>query len=184
MRANWFVGMPVTGGDWLDALLSDAPSSLRRFHPDDLHLTVAFLGGCGAERAKVAFATATDHPLAAFRVELDRLAPMGNPRRPSALSLLVSGGHDEAVAIIESLRPVMWRAAEAERDTRPALPHVTVARPPRRATATERRVAVEWAERKPRLGEILTIDRLCLYTWSDDRRARQFRVVDEIPFLA
>lgn len=175
--------MPVAAGDWFDPLLADAPASLRRFHPDDLHMTVAFLGACGSGRAKAAFATAEGHDASAFRIELDRLVPMGDPRRPSALSALVAEGHDEAVAIMDTLRPTMWRAAEAKPDGRPAKPHITVARPPRRAGASERRAAIEWAASKPPIGVTLTIDRLCLYTWSEDRRLRQFRVVDEVPLL-
>ncbi|HHH29547.1 MAG TPA: hypothetical protein ENK57_14535, partial [Polyangiaceae bacterium] len=152
--------MPVAPGDWLAPLLADAPAGLRRFHPDDLHMTVAFLGGCGRERAEAAFATASGHTLSAFAVTLDRLAPMGNPRRPSALSVLVARGHDEAATVMSLLRPAMWEAAGAKPDTRPAKPHITVARPPRKAGAKERPAAVEWATSKPPIGEVLTIDRL------------------------
>jgi len=176
--------MPVPAGDWFAPVVSDAPSSLRLFHPDDLHMTVAFLGGCGAERAAAAFATARPHQSSSFAITLDRLAPMGNPRRPSALSVLLADGHDAAVAVIDALRSAMWEAAGAEPDTRPAKPHITVARPPRKASASERRAAVDWATSKPAIGETLTIDRLCLYTWSDDRRHRQFRVVDQLPLSA
>lgn len=147
-------------------------------------MTIAFLGRCGPERGRAALATAEGHALRSFRVRLDRLAPMGNPRRPSALSLLVTDGHDQAVALMNALRPAMWEAADAEPDTRPAKPHVTVARPPRHASPDERRAAIEWAASQPPVGEMLTIDRICLYTWSDDRRLRQFRVVEQTPLLA
>lgn len=185
MRPNWFVGMPVDAGTWFAPLVAGAPPGLRIFHPDDLHMTVAFLGGCGEERARAAFAWAVngaiDIPGGPFDVTLGALAPMGNPRRPSALSVLLQSGLDEAVTIIAALRPAMWAATSARPDHRAPKPHITVARPPRRATGAQRRAAVAWAESIAPLGDGVTIDRLCLYTWSEDRKVRQFREVASTP---
>jgi 2'-5' RNA ligase len=173
--------MPVDAGEWFAPLVADVPPNLRVFHPDDLHMTVAFLGGCGEEAARSAFVLAEGHPAPPFTVTLGGLAAMGNPRRPSALSLLLEEGRDQAVAIIAALRDDMCKLAGARPDDRPPKPHITVARPPRRANGSERRAAVAWAESVAPLGAKVTVDRLCLYTWSEDRKVRQFREVASTP---
>src|SRR6187397_318046 len=53
-RPNWFFAFPIDGRFVLD--LPAPPPALRPFHPDDVHLTLAFLGGCGEEAALAALA--------------------------------------------------------------------------------------------------------------------------------
>ena len=87
-------------------------------------------------------------------------------------------GHDAAVALITAARDEAVAAAGGKPDRHAPKPHVTVARPPRRCTADERRHIVAWAEAKPAIDAAVAIDRLALYTWSDNRgRPRQFRLV-------
>ena len=176
--------MPTVG--WFEALVADAPRHVRVFHPEDVHMTVAFLGGCGEESANRAWAIAVEPALSqqqecpirgTFQITLDALTPMGNPRRPSALSATLSAGVEEAVAIMRALRDPMIVAAGAQPAARMPLPHITVARPGRRCGALERKAAIAWAKEKPPIGATLTIDTLMLYTWSEDRRTRQFRAV-------
>src|SRR5688572_3648888 len=97
---NWFVGLPVAAGRWFAPLVADAPAHVRVFHPDDLHLTVAFLGRAGPDRARAAWAVAEGVRAQPFVARLGALKAMGNPRRPSAFSVLLGAGHDEAVAIV------------------------------------------------------------------------------------
>jgi 2'-5' RNA ligase len=175
--ANWFVGLSVPAGDWFAPLVADAPSTVRVFHPDDLHMTVAFLGHCGEDAARLAWALARDCRAPAFEVRLAALKPMGNARRPSALSAVISDGHATAVELIRSLRDDMIATVDGRPDSREPLPHITVARPSRKVTAAEREAAVLWATQKPAIDTTLKIDTLALYTWSEDRRTRLFRVV-------
>jgi hypothetical protein len=49
MQPNWFVGFPLKAGPWFTGLVADVPSGIRVLHPQDLHLTVAFLGACGQD---------------------------------------------------------------------------------------------------------------------------------------
>lgn len=178
---NWFVALPVVAGDWFAPLVADAPTSLRLFHPDDLHLTVAFLGSCGEERARGAFSLADDVHASPFEVRLETLKPMGNPRRPSALSLTVSRGHAEAVAIMRALRDDMLTLCDAPPETRAPVPHITVARPRRNARGDERRAALDWAAGKAAVGATLTIDAIALYTRSEEPGDRQYRTVVHCP---
>jgi 2'-5' RNA ligase len=179
MKPNWFVGLPVAAEPWLSRLVADAPDDLRLFHPEDLHATVAFLGGCGPERARRAWEEVHRLEGSSFSVSLGGLKAMGNPRRPSALSVVVDQGHPQAVALIESLRGPMIEVAGARPDPRPVLPHITVARVERKASACQRRAALAWVESKAPVGAELTIDRICLYTWAENRPIRQFRKVEQ-----
>jgi len=52
-----------------------------------------------------------------------------------------------------------------------------VARPGRRASGVERRRATEWAHERPPVGAEITLDRIVLLTWAEDRQLRQFRTV-------
>lgn len=169
--------MPVDGTGWLAPLLASAPRGLRHVHPRDLHLTVAFFGGVGEEAALRAWALAEGVSHAPVSVRLSGLAPMGNPRRPTALSVVLDEGRDEAMALIGTLKDDMLAAAGARPDTRPIHPHITVARPPRKVSAEERKRAVTWAEGVAPIGVSVTLDRIALYTWSEDRREQKFRVV-------
>ena len=53
-RPNWFFAFPVDGVFVLG--LPEVPASIRRFHPEDVHMTLAFLGGCGEQAAERALA--------------------------------------------------------------------------------------------------------------------------------
>src|SRR4051812_5808505 len=48
-RPNWFFAFPMPGAFVLE--LPPVPRFMRRFHPEDVHLTLSFLGGCGEEAA-------------------------------------------------------------------------------------------------------------------------------------
>jgi len=177
MQQNWFVGLEVEAARWFEPLVADAPSCVHVLHPGDLHATVAFFGGVGEEAAMRAWHAISEERLEIFDVALGGVAPMGNPRRPSALSVLLTDGREVAASLIARLRPTLIDEAGAKPDTRPPKPHITIARPHRNASAAERRRAVAWAEGKEPIAAQIHIARLALYTWSEDRRARQFRIV-------
>ena len=185
---NWFVALPIDPGDWFDRLVARAPTTaLRLFHRDDLHITVAFLGRVEPERASAAWeATA---PLARGRFEaplaarLGRIRPMGAPRRFSALSVVLEEGGGPIAGLMAELRAVAWRAAGAEPDHRPALPHLTVARPTRSAREPARRAALAWAAACGEVGARVTVAELALYTWAertgrDELAGRRFQIVE------
>jgi len=69
--------------------------------------------------------------------------------------------------------------ALGRRPSRPAKPHVTIARPRRAATAAHRAEGLAWA-RAVELGSARRrLDRIALYTWSDLRTERLFKIVAE-----
>lgn len=183
MKANWFVALPVTAGEWY-ARVGEAPPGVRLFHPEDLHLTVAFLGAVQEEAALRGFAEAAAIDLPICDVVLGPIVPMGNPRRPSALSARLVEGERQVVAAITSVRHAVSDAAGAPREDRPALPHLTVARPKRSATFAERAVAIRWAAAIDLGAPRVRLASVALYTWSEERKERLFKVVRQLPLRA
>ena len=181
MRPNWFFAFPIDGGFVRD--LPAPPSALRAFHPDDVHLTLCFLGGCGEERALAALAALdaalAAEPLAPIDVTLGEVVPMGSPRRYTALSALLEHGRPEAAAAVARLRDTLADAAAVARDTREPKPHITLARPRGRATGADRAAGVAWAKGLDLSGISARLDRIALYTWGERRLSQLFRIVTE-----
>ena len=180
MRPNWFVALPVDGG-WFDRRIVHVPQGFRRFHADDLHLTIVFFGPVEARLARRGFEAlalgADDGPIAC---SLGALVPMGSPTRYSALSALLVEGREVIEERMRRWRDPMFDAAEVDRETRAPKAHVTVARPTRRATDEERASGLTWAHAIELDDVRVTLDRVALYTWDETREVKQFRIVDSV----
>jgi RNA 2',3'-cyclic 3'-phosphodiesterase len=172
--ANWFVALSVPTESWWHRV-TEPPEGVRLFAPEDVHLTVAFLGPCGGAAAERAFELATEWPSGPFTAELGEVRAMGNPRRPSALSAIVGEGAEALAGAMSSVRDEMCERAGARKDLRPPLPHVTIARPHRRAPAHQQKAAVTWARTLDLARPCVTLSRLVLFTRADDRSVRLFR---------
>jgi hypothetical protein len=85
------LGFPIDGAFVLE--LPALPPQFRRFHPDDVHVTLAFLGGCTEEAALRALAVLDDRlqrvPLPGIGVSLGEVVPMGGCSKswPSAATV-------------------------------------------------------------------------------------------------
>lgn len=176
-RPNWFIAWPVDGREWLAPLVAGAPPGLKRFHPDDLHITLAFLGAVAPEAAMASWRVIAEAPLGPLDGVLERVAGFGDPRAPSAFSVEVSG---EAIReAIATWRGPLAEAAGARPDRYAPRAHCTVCRPRRESPDADRRAGLAWASALPALGRPVRLDRIALYTWSEDRRARQFQIIRE-----
>ena len=147
-------------------------------------MTLAFLGGCGEDAAQRALAALDDRlrtaPLAALDVSLGEVVPMGGSRRAyTALSALLETGRAEATACLAALRHPLTEAATGRRDQRPPKPHVSIARPRARASDVDREAGLTWATKLDLHAVYARLDRIALYTWSEVRRDRLFRIVAE-----
>jgi RNA 2',3'-cyclic 3'-phosphodiesterase len=112
---------------------------------------------------------------------LGEVEALGGRRRPSAFSALLARGRAEVERAMGEARDPMWQAAGARSDDRPALAHVTLARPQRRASDAHVKAARRWAKALD-LGEpVCRLDRIALYTWSDDREQALFQILDSLP---
>lgn len=177
MQSNWFIGLRVLGGEFLSGLVP--PPQVRLFAPDDLHVTLAFLGSVGEELARASFAHAGSLPLGPLESTLGAVVALGGSRRPSAFSALPLQHRVQIEAAMGAVRDVMCDAAGARRETRPALAHVTFARPARRASQFEVEAARSWATQLQLGAPLIRIQSVALYTWSLDRAHTLFRIVAE-----
>lgn len=183
MRPNWFFAFPIDGRFVLD--LPDLPPTFRRYHPDDVHLTLSFLGSCSEDAALRALAALVAalraSPVSSIDVALGVVVPMGSRGRYSALSALLSEGRLEAEHCIGSLRDILSEAALGKRERRPPTAHVTLARPGRHSSEARRAEGLIWASQQRLEGVRARLSRIALYTWSEQRRERLFRIVSEVP---
>ncbi len=179
MQPNWFFALPVPAETWLHTVLHDLPEACRAFAPEDVHMTVAFLGALPPQRVAAMVAALDQIQANAFTIHLGEVLALPNPKRPSALSFAVTTGQAQAAAMIANHRDHLLAAAGAAPDRRPPLPHITVARPSRGSGPQGLHEALAWAKRCPAPPQAIAIERIALYTWSEDRRTRQFRIVAE-----
>lgn len=186
-RPNYFFAFPVDGAFVVD--LPPLPPLFRLFHPDDVHMTLSFLGGCGEEAALRALAALDqarqERPFPSMNVSLGAVVPMGSARAYSALSALLEQGRAEATECLATWRDVLSDAALGRREKRAPKPHITVARPRMRVTDAGRQAGLVWAQSLDLKHVHATLNRVALYTWSEgNRRERLFRVMAERPLDA
>jgi RNA 2',3'-cyclic 3'-phosphodiesterase len=181
-RSNWFFAFPLDGA-FVESL-PEPPPAIRRYHPDDVHLTLAFLGGCGEEAALRALAVLDERlrtePFGVLDVSLGRVVALGRSKSGyTTLSALLEHGNEEATALLTAERDALHDAANGERPKRPAKPHVTLARVRGRASPERRAEGLAWARALELGGISAKLERVALYTWSEPRRERLFRIVAE-----
>jgi RNA 2',3'-cyclic 3'-phosphodiesterase len=158
----------------------DPPPRVRVFNGADRHVTLGFLGPVQELNARKAWHRIGEFP--AFRSvsgTFSRVEALGHPRHASALCAMVDAGREPLGEMIAEARAPLLSAAGAPEDTRPPLPHMTLARIQRRANAAERREALRWARAIDLCGVTFTVRSVALYTSADDRQKRLFRVVEE-----
>jgi len=161
-------------------LRPDPPPRVRVFTGPDRHVTLAFLGAVQEPEAYKAWDQIGELP--SFRPvsgSFSRVQALGHPRNASALCAMVDVGREPLSEMIAEGRAPLLSAAGAPEDSRPPLPHMTLARIQRRAKAAERREALRWAHEIDLRGVTFTVQSVALYTWADDRQERLFRVVEE-----
>jgi 2'-5' RNA ligase len=129
------------------ALLPEALPGLRRVRPENLHVTLAFLGETPEERLPEVQAAAAEAAAAVphFRIALDRAGRFPERGRPRVVWL----GIGEGVASVERLGPgvaAALRARELRFDDRPLSPHLTLARVREDASLPEARTVAAAVE--------------------------------------
>jgi 2'-5' RNA ligase len=146
---------------------------------------LGFLGSVQESEARTAWDRVGD--FASFRRvtgSFTAVEPLGHPRKPSALAAMVDAGRKALSEMITEARGPLLSAAGAPEDSRPPLPHMTVARIQRRAKPAERREALRWARSIDLRGVSFTAPSVALYTWADDRQERLFQIVERQPFAS
>lgn len=181
MKPNWFVAFPVAADAWFAPLVKDCPDQCHAFADSDLHLTLAFFGALEPNAVdKVrAFLPNIQAPRLHFRFDQVLLLPPA--KRFSAVCLGLGEGHAAVAAVMAEWRNVLAEVAGIAPETRTPLPHVTIARPKRKYKQQSQTAAAAWAEQLQPPEQLMTLDRLALYTWSDQRPRIQFRIDREQP---
>jgi 2'-5' RNA ligase len=179
VEPNWFIALPVPAGRFLSELAP--PAAVRLFAPEDLHITVAFLGRVTPERAALAFDAAHAFALKSCEISLADVVALGNPDRPSAFSALLGDGREAVEDAIAATRHVLLSAAGAPPDLRPPLAHVTLARPQRRASPAQVADALSWARALDLQEPRCILAQLALFTWSGDRTTNLFQIAQSRP---
>ena len=177
MKPNWFVALPVPPGLWFSRVMADLPSTCRRFHPEDIHLTIAFFGAMDPDRREAVIAAMQKIRALPFEARLGPILTLPTAGRVSALAFSLGDGHRQVEDMIRNHRDALIAAARARPDHRRPLAHLTIARPIRKFGERGKREARTWAEQLCPPDVSLAIERLALYTWSEDRKVRQFRRV-------
>ncbi len=180
-RPNWFIGLPLPASAGWQIAAGSLPLPLRPLAPQDLHVTVAFLGPCGEERARQAWqaAAALGHP--PIGIGAGAWRGFGRRRAPSAFGLTLAEGHAQLAELIRRWRDPILRAAGRAPEERDPLPHITMARPPRRSGAAERARILRLLLDQPLPGGRVDLATLALFTWAEDPRGSRFRMVERRP---
>lgn len=179
---NWFVALPVReSAELLGELARTAPPEIRLFAPEDMHLTVAFLGAMPEVRVPQVLEVMQKIDFEPFIISLDALIPLPSAKFPSAFAYKLGRGHAQTVAVMENWRDALLQAGGAPPERRPPFPHLTVGRPQRKFGAQGRQAGIHWAADILPIEFETCVDSIALYTWSDDRRQKQFKIVKEYP---
>lgn len=183
MQANWFVGLPFPRESLPGDELALLPEGTRAFDPEDLHVTLAFLGAIGERSALRAWERFEPHDAALpLCTTLQRRAVFGAPHRPSALGLDLdpAGGDAPLTRLIAEWRNLLRSTAGLEPEQRPVRPHVTLGRPPRRTGTDWREALSAWLDR-PLPQASVRLERIALYTRAEAGSRRRFREVRVFP---
>ncbi|MCS7019537.1 MAG: 2'-5' RNA ligase family protein [Cytophagales bacterium] len=180
MKPNWFVALPVRESEELISMLArTAPPAIRLFDPADTHLTIAFMGSMPKENIPDVLEVMQKIDFEPFKISLAALVPLPSAKHPTAFSYTLQQGHAEVVQLIENWRDALLKAGGAPEAKRPALPHLTIGRPLRQWGKRAQLEGIRWANALTTPQFETYVDSIALYTWADDRRSRQFKIVEE-----
>jgi 2'-5' RNA ligase len=166
---NWFIALVVPPRARWHELGAPLPAGVRAFHPADLHLTLAFLGGCDAEAAASGWQALAGLAAPPLLARAGAWRALGSARAPSAYALTLAEGHSEAARLIRDWGGRARRAAGLAPEQRPPLPHVTLARSSRRQAAACLTAMARWMAVAPLPAHPCHLSDVALYTWNRRR---------------
>ena len=180
MSANWFLALPVPTENWYPKNIPEPPENVRLIRPENLHLTIAFLGDVGESAAQHAWQENHRFTLAPLDIHLQSIEPFGNPKRP-ALAATLTQGKEPIENAISTCRDELLAAAGCPAEKRPARAHITLARPRRKSTPQELHHALHWASGVDLSTVSIPLTEIALYTWSSDDKGFVYKLVERRP---
>lgn len=177
MSPNWFIGFPVDSAGWYEEVITNVPDGIKSFNPTDLHITFAFLGPVTPEAAQKAWQLTLDAGMQRLSTSLGPMEAFGDPLKPSAYAFTLGTGWAQVSSYMQAYRDSVLAAVGREPVYKPR-PHITVARPPRKAGDALRARGTAWATGVIPPDVSLQLDSLALYTWAENREIKQFEAVE------
>jgi 2'-5' RNA ligase len=134
-RLRTFIGIPIDKGTRVNLLtlqetLAEVAPDVKWVEPENLHLTLLFLGEVDDREVHsvcrvVADVCASQPP---FSMSLEKAGSFGNPRRPRTLWVGVGAGAQEVCALHDALEPPLLDLGCYRREERAYTPHLTIGR--------------------------------------------------------
>ena len=114
----------------LQEKLAQATSAVKWVEPENLHVTLLFLGEVDEREVPTVCRVVADetqkHPC--FQLSIERVGCFPNPRRPRILWIGVGQGTQELCAVHDSLEPPLLELGCYRREERKYTPHITLGR--------------------------------------------------------
>ncbi len=151
-----FAALPLLSLTAVEALHTSLPPELRRIHPADVHLTVAYFGRIDPALHGALVQTIGDVDFDGADVVLDEVLALPSRGRATALCLTLASdaGRDAVVHLMTRQRPLLAAVAGIDAETRTPLPHVTFARPRGRKLPPQKRAAIlAWSDSVAPIGQ-------------------------------
>lgn len=177
-HGNYFAALPARlPSPLLDGLRRGAPGGLRWFHPEDLHVTIAFFGQQDPARLPAICEVLRQITFGGMEITLGEPLALPHQKRFSALAFGLGDGREEIADMIGQWRAPLAEAAGVPAESRPALPHITFARPVRKDPAFRPGATLAWLADLDPTGHTIKLRRPAIYGPSPDRLRRQFHIM-------
>ena len=160
----------------------DAESALRWVDPQQMHLTLRFIGETDdASAARLVGAFRDQFAVRRFAYEVAAPSWFPNPSRPRVLVREVTQGRDEIASIVDEVEGRMREASVvADADRKPFRPHITLARVREGRERALRAVPADWWAAAAPSGSVATsVDRVSIVNSELTPRGPVYRVLAE-----
>jgi 2'-5' RNA ligase len=114
----------------LQERLAQASSGVKWVEPDNLHITLLFLGEVDDREVPTICRVVAEqvHEQESFQLSIERVGCFPNPRRPRILWIGVGDGTQELCALHDRLEPPLLELGCYRREERKFAPHITLGR--------------------------------------------------------
>src|SRR5262245_53633592 len=147
----------------LQERLAEAGVPVKWVEPDNLHLTLLFLGEVDARETPAVCAAVADvcRGVTAFPMTLAGAGAFPTPRRPRTLIVHITNGGDELIRLHGALEPPLLDLGCYRREERAFKPHLTIGRVKGRADDAALSGAIQkfaaWQGGETRVREVLIL---------------------------
>jgi 2'-5' RNA ligase len=160
-----FAALPLPPTPAVEALHASLPEHLRRVHPADLHVTIAYFGRIDPELHGPILAAIASVRFDGLTVCLGGVLALPSRQRPTAITLRLGPGpgNDAVAQLIRTHRNPLLELAGRPHETRVPLPHITFARPRgRKMDDAKRQSILAWCDGQSAVNTAVRLSELAL----------------------